>query len=198
MAAGAVLVAALGFGVMYRSGLGFTHTRMELQQRREGSNAIRLAGLVVAYRAIRESPVLGHGSWARSDEALDEWATLQEQLGGEKASDVLARALLSPQGSAIRAHSGILQAWVEAGVVGLGFFLFSFVAVAVMLLRMIRRNDVSRYFALACFFALWTLWAFVMSPFAGVQRLYTAVAIALLFVVGSSERFRPGHLGPTP
>jgi len=144
VAGGAVLAAALGFGLVYRSAIGLTGTRMDLQQRRAGSNAARVAGLVVAYHAIRESPVLGHGSWARSDEALDAWAILQEQLGGEKASDVQARALLSPEGSTIRAHSAILQAWVEAGLAGLGFFLLSFVAAALMLVRMLRRKRISR------------------------------------------------------
>ena len=40
----------------------------DLTLRRDNSGAIRLAGFYVAFRAISESPVIGHGSWAGSYE----------------------------------------------------------------------------------------------------------------------------------
>jgi O-antigen ligase len=184
LAAVAGLLGALVFTLVYRSDVGLTQTGADLQRRRQDSNAERLAGLIVAYASVRESPVLGHGSWARSDEALDTWAMLQEQLGGRQASDVRQEALLSPEGSVIRAHSGILQAWVEAGVIGLSFFIFTLLAVLKMLYRLARRKHVDRHYALVCFLGLWTVWAFLMSPFAGGARLYIAISIALLFVAG--------------
>ena len=150
--------------------------------RRQASNVERVAGLFAASDAIRNSPVVGYGSWAKSDEALETWAVLQEELGGQRrAEDIVQGALLSPEGATIRAHSMILQAWVEAGLPGLAFFGFSFVLAMLMFYRTFATKIPDRHYGLVCFFALWMLWAFVMSPFSGVSRVYSAISLALLF-----------------
>jgi len=142
-----------------------------------------LAGFVVASQLIRQSPVVGYGSWARSDEALENWATLQAELGSPRtATDLEQEALLSPEASVVRAHSMVLQAWVEAGVVGLVFFGFSLLVTVMMLYRITVRSGPLRHYALVVFFGMWNVWALVMSPFAGVSRLYTATSFALLFI----------------
>jgi len=180
MAVGAAAV----FGFVYLSGAGLTGSASDRVERRQGSNIERLAGFVVAGEAIRESPIVGHGSWPKSDESVDAWALFQEELGSGRNAEAISRqALMSPEGALIRAHSMILQAWVEAGLVGLVFFGFSFVIAVIMLVRIITAAGPNRYLALACFFGLWALWALVMSPFAGVSRLYTVTSFSLLFVL---------------
>jgi len=76
----------------------------------------------------------------------------------------------------------ILQAWVEAGVAGLIFFVFSLGATALMLYRIAIASAPLRHYGLVVFFGLWNVWALVMSPFAGVSRLYTAISFALLLI----------------
>jgi hypothetical protein len=182
MAMATAAVAAFSF--IYLSGPGLAADAYGLIVRREGSNIERLAGLIVAAGTIKESPVIGRGSWAKSDEALDTWALLQEQLGGPRSAEsIQQQALLSPEGATIRAHSMILQGWVEAGVVGLLFFGFSFGAAVKMLSALVSARVVGRYYALVCFFGLSLLWALLMSPFAGVSRLHTAMSFSLLFVL---------------
>ena len=181
------LVAATGavaaFAFVYFVGATLGGDADDLIARRQGSNIERLAGFMVGAEAIRESPLIGHGSWAKSDEALDTWAMMQEQLGSPRSAEsIQQQVLLSPDGATIRAHSMILQAWVEAGLVGLVFFGFAFGAAGRMLIQLVSAPVLGRHYALVCFFGLWLLWALVMSPFAGVSRLYTATSFSLLFV----------------
>jgi len=175
-------ITVVAFVQLYVSGLGLDRG-YDVLVRRLGSNVERLAGFVVASQLIRQSPVVGYGSWARSDEALENWATLQAELGSPRtATDLEQEALLSPEASVVRAHSMVLQAWVEAGVVGLVFFGFSLLVTVMMLYRITVRSGPLRHYALVVFFGMWNVWALVMSPFAGVSRLYTATSFALLFI----------------
>jgi len=185
VAKAALATGALGaFVLLYASGVGLVGSKHDLSIRRQSSNIERLAGLLVAAQVIRESPIIGQGSWAKSDEAIETWALLQEEWGREAtAQDLQGRALLSPEGAAIRAHSMILQAWVEAGLVGFVFFGYSLALALVMMFRLARATQPGRHDSLMWFFGLWVVWAMVMSPFAGVSRLYTAMSLSLLFVL---------------
>lgn len=180
----ALAIGAIGtFVLLYVSGVGMVGKDYDVSIRRQGSNFERLAGLLVAADAIRKSPIIGLGSWAKSDEAIETWALLQEEWGRQAtAQDLQEQVLLSPEGAAIRAHSMILQAWVEAGLVGFVFFGYSLALPLVMMFKLARATQPGRYDSLMWFFGLWVVWAMVMSPFAGVSRLYTAMSLSLLFV----------------
>ena len=82
----------------------------------------------------------------------------------------------------------ILQAWVEAGIVGALFFVYVGVLVVRLLVWLVTKGPLQRYYALGLFFGVWALWALMASPFAGDARLNTGVAIALLFVLVSEGR----------
>jgi O-antigen ligase len=180
---------AVVFGVLYLSGAGLTGAAYDMVLRRQGSNVERAAGFVVAAEAIRQSPIIGYGSWAKSDEGLEAWAQLLAQAGDRgTAEEIQERALFSPAGAAIRAHSMLLQAWVEAGFVGLVFFGFEFLVAAMMFYGIVTVGSLGRYYGLVCFFGFWSLWAFIMSPFSGPSRLYTAMSLTLLFIFWSSSR----------
>jgi O-antigen ligase len=181
-------VAVLGFGALYSFTSRLGTLEAEVSIRRMHSNAERAAGIVVGYQFVRASPILGYGSWPRSDEALETWAVLQSGFGTEQSPDQIVQgALESPEGNVIRTHSMILQAWVEAGIIGLVFFVFSTLMLAGLLVRLLTGLPLDRYYALGCFFGLWGLWAFIASPFAGVSRLNTAISIVLLFVLTSED-----------
>ena len=62
------------------------------------------------------------------------------------------------------------------------FFGYSLAVAAVMVFELVRASQRGRQYALVWFFGLWLVWAMVMSPFAGVSRLYTAMSLSLLFV----------------
>jgi O-antigen ligase len=181
-------VAVLAFGIAYQLTSQKTIGNIDLALRRGRSNTGRLAGLIVGYRYIRASPLVGYGSWARSDEALEGWALLQAALGSdEPPREIEQQALESPEGNEIRTHSMFLQAWVEAGVVGAIFFGFTMWMVVALLYRLVAARPLSRYFALGCFLGLWSVWAFLMSPFAGESRLYAAMSMAALFSLNRDE-----------
>jgi hypothetical protein len=193
-------LAVLGFGALYSFTSRLGTQEIDVAMRRMRSNAERAAGLIVGYQFVRASPLLGYGSWPRSDEALETWAVLRSALGSDESpAQVVQRELETPEGNVIRTHSMILQAWVEAGIVGLVFFLFSTGMLAGLLARLLTRLPRDRYYAVGCFFGLWGLWAFIASPFAGISRLNTAISIVLLVVLTSGERSEAsGQLARAP
>ena len=72
--------------------------------------------ILVSSRAIMNSPLLGHGSWAKDCRYTSLYAQLRQQLGyypGEEKEDCL-----------IPAHSHLLGAWVQAGILGALFWLW--------------------------------------------------------------------------
>ena len=180
------LVVGGGLVALYSSGLVFRTVSLEgksLGERRRDSNIERLAGFVIGVQAIRESPVVGYGSWARSSNLFVNWVLLQQDLGSSMGAEgkVLSREEAG-LGDSIPTHSQLLQAWVEAGIPGLIFFLFLLVAVIRLLRAVIRRPTPERSAALVALWGVWVLWAILLSPFGGFARLYNAIAFAILFV----------------
>jgi hypothetical protein len=174
----------LGFAALYSLTSQLNRFGTDLMIRRARSNAERAAGFVIGAQFVGASPLVGYGSWPRSDDALVTWAFLQSQVGRDEPPDQLIQhALDSHEGNIIRTHSMILQAWVEAGLAGLLFFTFSAVMMARLLARLAGSARLGRYHAAGFFFGLWGLWALVASPFAGESRLYTALSIVLLLVL---------------
>jgi hypothetical protein len=65
---------------------------------------------------------------------------------------------------------------------GLVFFRFSLVTTIRLLCELMSRSTPDRYNAIVCFFGVWNVWALVIAPFAGFQRVYVATAFLWLFV----------------
>ncbi|HSM18726.1 MAG TPA: hypothetical protein VK845_17195 [Gemmatimonadales bacterium] len=192
-----------GFLALYSSGalLGDPTFGRDIVERRRDSNIERLAGLVIGVQAVRASPIVGYGSWARSSELFDNWAVIQEEMGSTVTA--AGRALGREERGeldVIPTHSQVLQGWVEAGIPGVAFFVFLLVALIVLLRVLIRRPGIDRVFALTAFWAVSTIWAVAMSPFSGLVRLHDAMAFALLFVLstGSARGLRASRPPTAP
>ena len=128
------------------------------------------AELLPSTQAIRDSPIIGHGSWARGPE----YAELQRQRLIELG---VPRGNLPGDPTLIPTHSYILGSWVWAGIIGAIFWL----AVGLLALWTL----VSVYGSglvispLVAFVATQLLWSIAFSPYSNTERIYAMFAIVV-------------------
>jgi len=127
---------------------------------------------LVSTQAIIDSPLLGHGSWAKDFKYVYLLSDRLSTLGYDEQD--LAQIY---QDGLIPTHSYLLGAWVQAGVFG-GIFWFVIALAAVWLL--VNFYAVRSSLApLLVFSPLLLLWAIAFSPYANAARLTAPYAIAL-------------------
>jgi hypothetical protein len=136
-----------------------------------------------AWVAIIDSPLLGHGSWAKDPmyRAIlnDSMAALgYENLGGAFEGD-----------DVIPSHSYLLGAWVESGIVGAVFWFWVLWLTASGLMRASGREPL---FPLFAFMGMWLMWNVLFSPY-GTDGRFTAtyfVYAMILFALHSQAQKR--------
>lgn len=162
-------------GYAYAAQEGFlgetAQQRYELQS--QGDYGLLLGGrseILVSSRAVLDSPLLGHGSWAKDCYYASLLTKLKSQLG----------YIVSPEDDPclIPAHSHILGAWVEAGVMGAVFWLWVFTLPVWVLLYLYRTNE--RLVPIVAFFAFLLLWDLIFSPYGSEARYRTPYEVVLM------------------
>jgi hypothetical protein len=136
--------------------------------------------LLAAGSAIVDSPVIGHGSWAKDPKykaiLYDRlWELGYRHMGGELESDL------------IPSHSHLLGAWVESGIAGAVFWCWALWLTASALIRASRREPLLPFLA---FIGLLLLWDVLFSPY-GADRRFTAtyfIYAMILFGLHSQAR----------
>lgn len=171
-----------------------TLTKEEFSERRQQSNIGRYAGIVVAWRAITESPLIGYGSWA-ADRRFGRMFQMEiAQLERENPS---ARGDGRSSGSdnqSILPHSQILQACVEGGILGIAFFVLYGYHLFRGLHWFAVQGGKDRLRSLFVFLLMMGLWHFFASPFLGSKRIEIAMAVAVIFVAAHERRFQAGAM----
>lgn len=121
-------------------------------------------------QAVIDSPIIGHGSWAKDLKYLDIMMYALRQQGyeiqGESESDL------------IPSHSYIMGAWVEAGFVGAIIWFWALMLTARALIASHGAN--SALVPLIVFIAFNLLWDIPFSPFGSEGRLYAAYNLSLM------------------
>ena len=130
--------------------------------------------IVSGIRAVLDSPIIGHGSWARDMKYVYYLQDLKARLGltgGPITSDH------------IPTHSFIIGGWVEAGIVGGIFWIFVFYNTVKALIRMVLYNyQLTPVFS---FLLIGLSWSILFSPFAFSGRISVAFKVTLLgFILG--------------
>ena len=132
---------------------------------------------VIGLRAALDSPIIGHGSWAKDPkyyemlyDALVESGEQQEQVGGD---------ILSEEGNPlIPAHSAIINAWIWAGIAGLIFWLYMAWFFLIGITRVaILRPQLAPYIM---WLLISTWWDIFFSPFAANRRIITAFMVVFV------------------
>lgn len=104
--------------------------------------------LYVSIIAIRDKPLLGHGSWAPAGK----YEAMATEPGKRLKSNI------------IPTHSTVFGAWVFGGVLGAVFWVWVFVVIC----RMVYRAPTFAadiYVPILCFLVTASLWNFLFSPF---------------------------------
>ena len=127
-------------------------------------------GFFASVRAIIDSPILGHGSWAKDPK----YAKLQSQglndlgiVGGNQPTDP----------NLIPAHSYLTQSWIWAGLAG-GLYWLAVAALALWLMGNLFafRTGLAPLIVLSTTLLLWNV---AFSPYGNTARFLAAFGIAV-------------------
>ncbi len=165
-----VSVAGLGLAAAVLALYGFAATAGYLGEQAHalyqtqglGDFGVLLGGrpeFYAAIRAVLDSPILGHGSWARNSEyALDIMDLSRFGYDTYMREDL----------ELIPTHSHLMGAWVESGILGAVFWGWVLVLLARVLLSLHRLGEPLG--PMIAFFALLLAWDIPFSPFGAERR----------------------------
>jgi hypothetical protein len=175
-----VIVAVLsvwGIIAMYskaaRSGWLGENAQAKYYQQAGGDYGFFLGGrveIIISSRAIMDSLLIGHGSWAKDPEYRLLLLSLRDKGYDISEYDVENNDL-------IPTHSHLFGAWVEAGVLGALFWSWLLILVFRLLYNLFRiKHNFLPLFVISAMFALWTI---LFSPFGAIERLQWGFLITL-------------------
>ena len=179
LAAFAVGGALAAFGLVRlvtATGIIGENAQAKNREQARGAGGLLLGGrpeILVSSRAVIDSPLLGHGSYARDFKYLEMLADMRAEegiptdLGDQEAS-----------GGMIPAHSHLMSAWVQAGILGapLWLYLFWLVLKGISRIAILRPPNAPIYAWMLVSFA----WDILFSPFGSTRRLIDSVAILII------------------
>ncbi len=141
--------------------------KFELQS--SGKYGVLLGGrteLLASLPAVYDSPILGHGSWAKDRIYYIGEVRALALLGYKGAIDISREELID---GLIPAHSYLLQAWVYGGIVGALFWAWVYAFIVRALLRVYPANVV--LLPVAAFMAFSLFWDILFSPYGMTTRI---------------------------
>jgi hypothetical protein len=155
-----------------------------------GEGGLLLGGrydIVAAAEAIIDSPVIGHGSWARDPkyQAMEEERRVAmgyKRDPNERETDL------------IPSHSYLLGAWVEAGFVGTAFWAW---ALWLTVKALVRAPGTVPLFPFFVFIAFLLAWCIAFSPYGADERFratYFVYAMVMLNHLSQSRSPRRSYV----
>lgn len=123
---------------------------------------------VSSFFAIKDAPIIGHGSYAKDKEG---YAIKAAKITG---SDI-DRILLIPESKRyIPTHSHIFGAWVNNGILGIFIWLFFLIIIVKTLFK--TSFSYPKYLGFTILASLTILWMILFSPFS--ERIYISFSIS--------------------
>jgi hypothetical protein len=130
--------------------------------------------ILVSSRAVFDSPILGHGSWARDSKYIEMLRDIKSRYGiaydpaagEEEAADV------------IPTHSYLFGAWVWAGILGGARWINVLTKVfkSIIKLSLLRPATMPLY----AYLLVRQFWNILFSPFGSTERILTAFVIVIM------------------
>jgi hypothetical protein len=163
------------YGALAGAGYLGNEARRKYQSQSSGRYGILLgrAEFVGSIPAIADSPLVGHGSFARSSDYASEYRYRMRSLGYQPLE-------WAPweERWLIPTHSHLFGAWVEAGLAGAVFWLW----VLWLDIRVVRslHRGVSKLHPLVTFCAFMLAWDVLFSPYGGEPRFTTPFYIIVM------------------
>jgi hypothetical protein len=125
---------------------------------------------LVSVQAIADSPIVGHGSWAKDDAYVSILLDILESKGVAPGADYREQRL-------IPTHSHLTGAWVQAGIMG-GVFWLVVMGIAIKALYFtLKRQGAPATFA--GFILISIFWEVLFSPFGAEARYATSSQICV-------------------
>jgi hypothetical protein len=180
-------LAATGGGVLaayhYAAGQRYLGERAydKYKMQSEGNLNLLLSGRaewLASPQAVMDSPIVGHGSWARDKKYVDMMESRLSQAG------LYAQAELETS-DLIPTHSYLMQAWVESGILGALFWFWAIAITIRGLYGAVKRP--SPYNAFYFFIGFSFLWDVLFSPFRGEARVVVATRIYLMLLLAANS-----------
>ncbi len=130
--------------------------------------------ILISSRAVLDSPILGHGSWARDAK----YATMLADMMTEYGEDIDAEMLAESADGVIPSHSHLMGAWVSAGIGGAIFWVY----IIYLTQKAIFRDAVSprALTPLYIYSLIAFAWDIFFSPFGAGSRIVAAFDIILV------------------
>jgi len=136
----------------------------------EGEGGILLGGrseILAAWHAITDSPILGHGSWAKDPQYAAWVDERRAELGYQRVGHMELDGL-------IPSHSHLFGAWVESGIAGACFWCWVLCLVFRSLSKSSGREP---EFTFCVFIGTALFWDVLFSPFGANVRFTAAYSI---------------------
>ena len=130
---------------------------------------------LVTVQAIQDSPLIGHGSWAKDRYYAELRQLMLYRLG-------FVNRFIEPDNDLIPTHSHLLGSWVEAGAGGAIFWVGMLALIIAALRRLYASDDPLRCYLV--FLMLLFIWDILFSPFGAQRRLTNGfLMVTVLFVL---------------
>ena len=182
LVAGASAIAAIHF--VTAAGLIGTQAQEKNEQQSQSIGGLLIGGrpeILVSSRAVMDSPILGHGSWAKDYKYVEMLTDIEERFGIQEPLEYLEES----QEGLIPAHSHLMGAWVQAGILGAIFWAYIFWLTIKGLMRVsILRPPLAPVYAMML---VGFMWSILFSPFANTGRIQAALWIVIILDLLETE-----------
>lgn len=137
----------------------------------------------VASEAIKDAPLLGHGSWA-VDRNNHYRMMLYKDVDVNKA-----REELRVNGGVIPSHSVLMGAWLYAGIAGFFAMLYIFILVLKRAFYLIKDPAAMEtpYYPLIVLYTLQLIWIFPFSPLPHIRNIIPVLATFIITIYYSIQ-----------
>jgi len=175
---------ALGAGwlagrlVTYVTSAGLIGEEAQAKNENQSKAGLLLGGrpeILVSARAVADSPILGHGSWAQEYKYVE----MLYDMETEYEVDIDLEELERTSGGVIPSHSHLMGAWVSAGILGALFWGYILWISSKAVVRVATLLP-----ALAPLYAVVVpglIWMVMFSPFGQNARIQDALTLVVIF-----------------
>jgi O-antigen ligase len=170
---------AANASIQYAAASGFFNESLQskFEQQAKGDYGVLVGGrpeTLVALQAIRDSPIIGHGSYPVDRKYLDLRQDIQYEHGYSDTDEPEDQEY-----PVIPTHSHLTMAWVESGILGgiCWIYLLVLTLRGVLGLASLRPALMPLY----CYLLVGFVWDILYSPFGSVNRLWAAFFILLSY-----------------
>jgi hypothetical protein len=141
----------------------------------------------VSSRAVLDSPIIGHGSWAQDSRYVEMLFDIEIEQGVFDTSD-----MADFETNYIPTHSHLMGAWVWAGILGAAFWFYILWLTARATIRIaVLRPPLAPAYA---WLAIGMFWQVMFSPFGLNLRMSDAAAIVIMVDLLETEPIRVRHM----